>query len=1083
MKKNNKMLNRDLYGFKFDMKLKITALFLIVSVFEINASPFTDHSINVLKLEKIIQEKVEITGTVLDENNEPLPAATILVKGEISGTLTDVDGKFKINVPKDATVLVFSYTGYIKQEVLINDRNVINVKLVSYTKDLDEVVVVGYGTQKRKSILGAISSIKGESLDLSSSPSVGHALVGKSAGLQITQNSAQPGGGLNIQIRGAGSLNAGNDPLIVVDGFVITNLDPASSGNRYNGGTQGILNSFNPNDIESIEVLKDASAAAIYGARAANGVVLITTKKGKEGDVKVDYSVSYSQQAYNNNYNVLNLKDWMQLRNDAALEKWEFINRVSPYSSRTLDEANAAPVNGIPFKRYFSDQQIRDAGQGTNWLSLVTRDGVIQQNNISISGGSKTTKYYMSGNLFSHDGVIQNSGLKRTSFRINLDQKINDYLNIGMNLTTSRIKNQYTQIGSDQYENSGIIRSAIQQSPNIAAIDEFGNYPINPELSQQPNPYSLLTISDQGVTDRALSNFYMEIKPFKGLTARVQGGFDKGEDSRYTYLPRTTLWGAAENGKASIASNKKNDDLFDFTLTYNKKIEDHNFTILLGTSRQTYRKEANSIGNSDFVTDSFLWNNMNAGAGTKFVTSSKSKNNYISYFTRLNYSYKDKYILTSTIRRDGASVFAKNNKYGIFPSVALGWDISREPFMESLNKYVSQLKLRIGYGQLGNSNLNGNAGGAFYSKPAYLNPDESIIQGVFASRLDNPDLKWETTTEKNIGLDFELINRRLSGSLEVYSRVVSDLLSEKAINSYNEINTVVANIGATESKGIEFTLNSTNIDLKDFKWKSTFVYSTYRTNWKERAPDWKPSVYESYTDPVRAQYSRLSDGIMQIGEVVPAQPDLFPGQIKIKDINGFLRDGAGNPTTDANGIFLRTGAPDGIIDDADTVLLGSSDPKWTAGFSNTFIYKKFQLNIHFNGMFGRKIVNQTDLAYGTSADGVAQFGYNATTRIYDRWTPENPSTTRPGSNYGYSTYGSGNFFLQNASFVRLQNVSLAYKLPTAWAGKYITSSSIKLDAQNLFVITKYNGIDPETDGYAAAYPNVKTYTIGIDVKF
>ncbi|MGO4770838.1 SusC/RagA family TonB-linked outer membrane protein [Flavobacterium sp. W22_SRS_FK3] len=1083
MKKSNKLLHGNYQELKFNLKTMITILILIVSVFKVNAATSTGSNENSEIINKKSEDDITIKGIVLDELGQPMIGVNIAQKGSAKGTTTDFDGSFTIVVSSNTQALVISYVGYETQEVAIVGKTNITVSMVPASKSLNEVVIVGYGTQKKKNVLGAMSSIKGESLDLTSSPSVAHALQGKAAGLQITQNSAQPGGGLNIQIRGAGSVNAGNDPLIVVDGFIITNLDQSGSGNRYNGGTQGILNSFNPNDIESIDVLKDASAAAIYGARAANGVILITTKKGKEGDIKVDYSASYSHQAYNKNYNVLNLSQWMQLRNDAAKEKWEFENRVYPYSSITLEEANAAPVNGIAFKRYFSDEEIRDAGNGTDWLSLVTRDGVIQQNNISISGGSKTTKYFMSGNLYSHDGVIQNSGLKRTSFRINLDQKINDYVNIGMNLTTSRIKNQYTQLGGDQYENSGIIRSAIQQSPNIAAIDEYGKYPINPELSQQPNPYSLLTISDQGVTDRALSNFYMEIKPFKGLTARVQGGFDKGEDSRFTYLPRTTLWGAAENGKASIANNKKNDDSFDFTVTYNKSIQDHSFTVLLGTSRQTYRKEANSIGNSGFVTDSFLWNNMNAGAGTKVVSSSKSKNNYISYFTRFNYSYKDKYILTSTIRRDGASVFAENNKYGIFPSIALGWDIANEPFMESSNKYVSQLKLRIGYGQLGNSNLNGNAGGAYYSKPAYLNPDESIIQGVFASRLNNPDLKWETTTEKNIGLDFELFNRKISGSLEVYNRVVSDLLSEKAINSYNEINTVVANIGATESKGVELTLNTNNIDLKDFKWRSTFVYSTYKTKWKDRAPDWKPSVYEGYNDPVRAQYSRLSDGIMQAGDVVTAQPNLYPGQIKIKDINGFKRDDAGNPMTDANGIFLRTGAPDGIIDDADTVLLGSSDPKWTAGLSNTIIYKKFQLDFHFNGMFGRKIVNQTDLAYGTSADGVAQFGYNATTRIYDRWTPENPSTTRPGSNYGYSSYGSGNFFLENASFVRLQNVSLAYKLPTDWAGKYITSSSIKLDAQNLFVITKYDGIDPETDGYAAAYPNVKTYTIGIDIKF
>lgn len=1084
MKKLNKILNKGYCGFNFDLKMKITTLFLMVSMFNISANTYSGHAKILLKLEKINQEKVEITGTVVDENNQPLPAATIMAKGEVTGTLTDVDGKFRILVPKGTTTLVVSYTGFEKQEVLIDDRTVIDVKMVSSTSNLDEVVVVGYGTQRKRNVVGAISTIKGESLILSSTPSVAHALQGKVAGLQITQNSAQPGGGLDILIRGAGSINASNQPLIVVDGFPITDFQQPDTGNRYDGGTQGILNSFNPNDIASIEVLKDASATSIYGARAANGVVLITTKKGAVGEVKVDYSGSYSHQAYNDAYDVLNLKEWMQVRNEVARENWEFINKVYPYSTKTLAEAIAAPVNGIPFKRYYSDQQIRDAGEGTDWLSLVTRDGTLQQNNISLRGGTKSTKYFLSGNLYDHKGVMNNSAFKRTSFRFNIDQKLSDYVNFGMNLTTSNIKNQNSQLGGDQYENSGIIRGAIQQGPHILPVDEFGNYPINPDSAQEPNPYSLLTISDEGKIDRMLTNFYLEIKPFTGLTARFQAGIDKGSSSRNTYLPRTTLWGEKENGKATIASQEKNDNLFDFTLNYTKKLmEDHSFNLLLGYSQQKYKSEGASLGNSDFITDAFLWNNMNAGAGTKVVGSSKSENNFISYFARFNYVYKDRYILTSTIRRDGASVFAENNKYGFFPSIALGWDIAGESFMDTYKDKISQLKLRIGYGQTGNADIGGSAFGAFYAQPGYLNPDESILIGVFPSRLENPNLKWETTTETNIGLDFELFKRRISGSLEIYSKEISDLLQLKPINSYNEVNEVWANVGKTQSNGVELTLNTVNIDSKEFKWKSTLTYSTFKTNWKERAPDWKPAIYQKYDDPVRAQYSYLADGIMQIGETVTAQPDLYPGQIKIKDVNGFQRDGAGNPAVDAEGRFIKSGAADGKIDEADIVLLGSSDPDFVAGLGNTMSYKNFELNFQFNGMFGRKIANQTDIAYGINGESVSRNGRNALSSIYDRWTPQNPSTTRPASHYGYSQYSTGDFFLQDASFIRLQNVSLTYKLPTKWFGKYLSNAAIRLDAQNLFVITDYDGIDPETDGYAAAYPNIKTYTLGIDLKF
>lgn len=1082
MKKSNKLLYSNYQEIKFNLKTLLTVLFLIVSVFKVSAVSSEENRKKSEIINKEPEADITIKGIVLDELGQPMIGVTILPKGSSRGTTTDFDGSYTIVVPAATEALLFSYVGYETKEVAIAGQTTIKVSLVQSSKSLNEVIIVGYGTQKKKNVLGAMSSVKGETLTLSSAPSVLTALQGKVAGLQITQNSAQPGGGFDIQIRGAGSINASNDPLVVIDGFPVTNLQQPGTGNRYDGGTQSILNSFNPNDIESIEVLKDASASAIYGARAANGVIMITTKKGKEGDVRVDYSGSYSYQKYNDSYEVLNLQEWMQLRNDAARENWEFINKVYPYSPKTLEEANAAPVNGIPFKRFYSDEQIRNAGKGTDWLGLVTRDGMVQQNNLSIRGGTKSTKYFLSGNLFNQEGIVKNSGLKRSTVHFSIDQKITDYVTFGMNMTKSRIKNQNSQLGGDQFENSGIIRSAIQQSPNIEAIDEFGNYPINPDNALEPNPYSLLTITDEGVIDRTLTNFYAEIKPLSGLTARVQAGFDQGETSRGNYLPRTTLYGQLENGKATFNTQKKNDDLLDVILTYNTKIgDDNSFTFMAGYSQSTYRNEKASLGNSNFITDAFLWHNMNAGAGTKLTTSSKNEDSYRSYFSRVNYAYKDKYLLTSTIRRDGVSFFAKNKKYALFPSISVGWDVSQESFMKGITDYVSQLKLRFGYGSVGNSA--GLSKGAFYAQPAYLNSDESIWTGVFASRLENPDLKWETTTEKNFGVDFELLNRRISGSVEVYERVVSDLLMEKPINSYHEINTVWANIGSTQTKGVEVTLTTKNIDTQDLKWNTTFTYSQYKTNWKERAPDWKPSVYMSYNDPVRAQYSQIADGVMQIGEVVPAQPDLYPGQIKIKDLNGFVRDAAGNPVTDEKGVFLRTGAPDGKIDEADTVLLGSADPDFSAGLSNTIIWKNFQLNFVFNGMFGRKIVDQTDFTYGVTAVGVAQNGRNALRSVYDRWTPDNPTNTRPGSHFGYTQYGSGDFFMQDASFVRLQSVSLSYNFPKRWFGKYMQGAAVRLDGQNLFTITKYDGIDPETDGYAAAYPNVKTYTVGIDLKF
>ena len=1101
MKKNAKLFGWKGVGFYFDLKVTLTVLMSLVFLFEVNAethAPYVNSNIDATNP----QDRV-ITGTVTDESGVPLPGATVVVKGTSSGTTTDFDGNYSITVPDGGATIAFSYIGYLTQEVLADGQSEINVSLVPDNTILDEVVVVGYGTQRRKDIAGAISTVETEELVLSSSPSIGDVLRGKVSGLQITQNSAQPGGGLDFQIRGAGSINASNQPLIVVDGFPITDFQQPGTGNRYSGGTQSILNSFNPNDIESISVLKDASATSIYGARAANGVILITTKKGVTGKVEVSYSSSISYQAYNDDFDVLSLQEWMKLRNDAAYENWLFQNRVEPYSSantssRTLAEAIADPVNGVAFTRFYSDDQINNAGKSTDWLGLVTRDGYTQQHNLSISGGTESTRYYLSGNLYDQKGILKNSAFERAALRFNLDQKLNDFLSVGMNMTMSRINNDNSQLGGDRYENSGLLRSALQYGPHIQAIDENGYYPINPDNSQEPNPYSLLTITDKGVIDRTLTNFFAEIKPIKGMVARFQAGLDQGNTSRNTYLPRTTLYGELENGRATIANEKKNDALFDFTLNYTTIIDDeHNFNFLVGYSRQKYRSESASSGNSDFLTDAFLWNNINAGAGTKVLASTKYENNLVSYFGRINYTYKDRYILSSTIRRDGSSVFSKNNRFALFPSIALGWDIAGEPFMENLDDAISQLKLRIGYGETGNADIGSNAFAAYYAQPAYLNPDESILVGVFPSRLENPDLKWETTKEINLGLDFEILKGRVSGSVEVYDKEISDLLQIKPINSYNEINQVWANVGSTQSRGVEVTLNTTNVSTKDFKWRSTLIFSKFKDRWKERAEDWKPSIYESVDDPIRARYTYLSDGIMQIGEQVPAQPDLFPGQIKIKDINGFSRDNLGNPVVDEDGRFIATGEPDGIIDEADIVMTGSTDPDFIAGFSNSIRYKNLELNFHFNGMFGREIVDATDLALGVSADGVWQNGRNALRNIYNRWTPDNPTNTRPASHYGYTPYSAGDFFLQDAWFIRLQNLSLAYTLPSKLTGKLFKSASVRFDAQNLFLITPFDGVDPETTGYdnrlsgtdqdptnlVAAYPNVKTYTLGLDLKF
>ncbi len=1026
-----------------------------------------------------------VTGTVSgDGDGKPLAGVSVTVKGTTTGATTNADGSYSIKVPAANGSLLFSFVGYISQEIVLKKQTSLNVVLSGSNKSLDDVIVIGYGTQKKRDLTGAVSSVKAKDLVISSGPEIGAMLKGKVAGLTIRQNSAQPGGGLDILVRGAGSVNASNAPLFVIDGFPISDLQQPESGGRYQAGTQSILNSFNPNDIESIEVLKDASATSIYGSRAANGVILITTKRGSEGAVRVQYSNNFSFQKYNNPFDVLPLNEWMQVRNEAGQEQWDFDNGVIPYGTKTRAEAEANPVNGL-YKKLYTQNAINNVGRGTDWFKLVTRDGFTSQHNLSLSGGTKSTKYLLSGNYYNQDGIVKNSGFKRYSIRANIDQEINKYVKLGFNLAGSRIDNNNSQLGGDQFENSGVIRAAIQQGPHIQAIDENGDYPLNPQLALQPNPYSLLTISDQSRIERMLANVFVDIMPIKDLTIRLKAGMDRGYTKRQSYIPTTTLHGALEHGRAFISNSDKDDYLLEATANYTKTFfSNHKFDFLAGVSEQKFNNRFASAGATGFITDAFLWNNLGAGSIQLPTNSAGSKNLIASYFGRVNYNFKGRYLLTATVRTDGASVFAVNNKWGTFPSAAVAWNVAEEPFFSNIKNTVSQLKLRFSYGQTGNATINSNAFAAYSAYPAWLSGNDSRLIGVSLSRLENPDLKWETTTGTNLGLDFSILNGKVEGSIEVFNNVISDLLDTKSLNSYQQINSIIANIGKTQSKGVEVTINTRNIQTRDFQWHTSFVLSRYKDNWKERSPDWKPSVYESEHDPIRSVYSRLSDGILQVGEKIPAsQPELKPGMIKIKDINGFKRDGNGNKVVDANGRFIRTGAPDGIIDDADNVLLGSSDPSYMGGITNIINYKNFSLNFDFTAMFGRRLADPNYAAYGISAYGVYSNGYNALRSVKNRWTPTNPSTTQPSSFWGFSPYGVGDFFLQKAWYVRLQNISLGYNLPRTILKNVFSAVRVHVDAQNLAVFTPYTGVDPETDSYTAAYPYIRTFTVGLNVTF
>ena len=1026
----------------------------------------------------------KVHGVVKDVNGEPIIGANVVVKGNPSnGTITDLNGNFDLSVTSNTTLQV-SYIGYNTQELFVGKKTDFNIVLKEDTELLDEVVVVGYGTMKKKDLTGAVASVKMDDAPVGTVSTISHALAGKAAGLQVNTISAQPGSGSTFRIRGAASVNAGNDPLIIIDGFPVSPTDDSKiqTGKYDSGSSDNILASINPNDIESIEVLKDASSTAIYGARAGNGVIIITTKKGKTGAPKVTYSGTASVQTMAAKYEMLSAKDFMIQSNRYALEEWRRSNGIGVYGGKS--EAEAA----TPYTPYYTDAEIANPAYDTDWFKEITRTGFQTQHNLSVNGGTEMTKYLISGNFFKQNGVVKNNDMDRYTARVNVEQKVSKYVNLGVNMTLSRNTTNNVPLGAGQNENASIMVAAAQFSPILPVRDEEGEYVLNSQAAFLPNPVSLLEITDKTVKERMLGTAYVEIKPIEELTLKGNFGIDRNYQKHSVYMPKTTLYGQKTGGQANIAQYDKSDYLMELTANYSKRFGDHNLNALVGYSFQRFTDESLSAGNSQFLIDGFLYNNLGAGAYPKpSVGSSASKSEMASFFGRINYSYKDRYLLTATMRADGASNFAKNNRWGYFPSVALGWRFTEEEFMQPLTSVLSNGKLRVSFGQTGNSNI-GNRAISYYSTGNNNEFGGTEQVGVYLSQMGNVDLKWETTTEWNVGVDLGFFKNRLNVTAEYFHKVVSDLLSERSLLGFQEVSTIAANIGETQSQGFELTINSTNFNTKNFGWNTDFTFSLYRDKWKTRDESWKPSAYSVYDSPIRYQYGYLSDGLIQPGETVDWMPGAIPGQVKIKDINGYVYNEDGSVKVDQHGIPLKSGKPDGKLDDADKVIYGSSDPGYLLGLNNTFRWKNFDLNIYFYGQFDLLNSGSYKDLWLTGASGMTGIvnmyrGYNMPVSAKDVWTSDNQSAVRPGYFQDKSTWGIGDYYLQKSWFVRCRNITLGYSIPVNQGRNILSNVRVYFDVNNPFTITPYDGLDLETDNSVWAYPNVRSFSLGVDITF
>lgn len=993
---------------------------------------------------------LNVTGTVRSTDGAPLPGVAVQVSGTGTTTITDGTGAYRLSGVRENATLVFILLSMRTEEVRVAGRNVVDVTMENDATIIEEIVTIGYGSQKKSDVTGAISSVRSGDLNMVAVPSVAQMLAGKAAGVNIMQNSAQPGGGLTIQIRGATSTGAGNDPLFVVDGFPLGGGSP-EPGNptRYEYGSRNPLNSLNPYDIESIEILKDASATAIYGARAANGVVLITTKRGKVGAPTVTYNTNFSIQRISKRLEMLTGQEFMEETNRALYEEWLYTNRVAPYGN--VDPTTLASQ----YVPKYSEAQIAHAGPGTDWMDLITRTGRIHQHNLSITGGTEYTRYAITGNFFDQKGVVKNSDLKRYSVRTNFEQKLSKIFTMGINMTLSMIENRNVALGDRQWENAGLLVTAISTPAIVPVWDANGDYALNPDYATSPNPVSLLEIDDRTTTKRFLGNAFLEANIIDGLKVRLNTGVDYQIGNRDSYLPKTTIYGAQVGGDASKSESNSFDKLLNLTVNYNKEIfENHRLDLLAGYEYQEFLSGGFSARSTGYFTDAFLYNSLGTGevASPNYLNSSKYFDQLASYFARLNYSYADKYYLTLTGRVDGSTKFGAQNKYAFFPSAAISWRAIEEDFIKNLNVF-SNLKLRVSYGNSGNSNIGQNSLAFYYSGSSGYVFGSNLHTGTALSQIGNDALRWETTTQFNVGLDMGFFKDRLSLSFEYYNKVVKDLLDFRALPSYSVVSSVPDNIGKTQSRGVELTLRSINFD-GEFKWSTDLTLSHYNDRWLERNPNVILAPYEKREGPLRPIYGYVGDGLLAIGEAPPVwQPDLMPGQDKIKDTNG-----------------------DNRITSEDQVLIGTYDPKIILGFGNTFRYKGFDLNIFFHGMLGRKMMNANWGTWGIYNLRSMYTGLNMMKEVKERWSHDNTDATMSS---GMINVYEKPPLVEDGSFIRLKNITLGYTIPT---NKVFNNLRVYVDLQNALVFTKYTGLDPETDS-RAGYPNQRNLSFGLDLTF
>lgn len=1016
----------------------------------------------------LIQSKLD--GTVVDAiTNQPIIGASVTIKGTTHGVVTDAEGKFYFQTgQKFPYTLIVTYIGYKKIEVIV-EKNPVIINLKEERQELDELVVVGYGTQKRKDITGSVASVPKANLSQVTS-SADNLLRGAVAGVVVTQSSGRPGASSSVRIRGGNSITAGNEPLYVVDGILIYNDNSNSgAGVTYAGASVNVLSTINPADIESIEVLKDASATAIYGSRGANGVVIITTKKGTKGQDNISYQGYFGFQNISKKLRLMNASEWASLRNDVQAS----IGQAPSFSAAQIE---ALKTSG-----------------NYDWQSAAFITAApVQSHNLSFSGGDEKSRYAVSAGYFDQDGIVLGSDFKRISLRVNYERNYSQKFKFGVNANyTNSIANGVgTNGGAAAGRNPNPLVSVVLTAPVVPIKNADGSYNVtnNPYATSVngyiPNPINDLdNTTNETKLNRILTSLFGEYKFNKELTAKVAVSGDVLNTKQNYYAPSNTTTGAGTKGLASIGERSVGSVLNENTLNYNTHFgENHKFSALGGYTLQYTKGEVVNAGAQTFVNDANTYNAIQDGVPVK-PYSDAYESVLKSWLARVNYSYKGKYNFTLSGRADGSSRFGSESLWGYFPSAGFSWNITDEEFANNI-KGVTEAKLRITAGTTGNQEIGNylplaSMGSVNYSFGG------TLYTGLAPTRLANPDLKWEKTNQYNVGLDLSLLDRKINFVFDVYYKKTKDLLINVPVPLSSGYTTVLQNIGGVENKGFEVGLTTENIKTENFAWNSNIVFSLNRNKVTEignGVNEFFPvvpngsllqqqPVIVKVGLPLGSFWGYKTNGIFQTQEEVNTQPK----------INSLANTKVGDRKyVDTNG--------DGVITALDKGNLGTSQPKFVGSFSNTISYNDFDLNFSFQGAYGGKIFNALNQQLEIST-----LGTNAAATLNDRWTPTNPSNEIPRASSSPLGIVSERY-VEDASFLRLKLITLGYTLPKS-VSKKLGTKSVKfyISAENLITWTKYTGYDPEVSSYEqnnlypgidfGSYPNSKTFISGLNVTF